>query len=719
MAAGSSSKQSPGSDGVAKLSHRANGIAVIALGDADERLVTLTPARMESLAAHIEAVRSERPPGLIITGSGPGMFTAGADVNLIEQIDSPSVGTKIAREGQTLFSEITKLPCPSIAAISGVCVGGGYELALACTYRIATEEKSTQIGLPEIRLGIIPGFGGTQLLPRLIGVQAALKLILTGRTVRAKEALSKGLVDRLVKYEQLVSTCEQIILKQEAVGKRSVGFVDGLLGGTALGREILKRQTLKTIERQSKGFYPAPEAALRSVLLGLEEGLEAGRKLEAEELGRLIVSPESKALVRVFFNTEAAKGIGRSARDAIEHPHAVVLGAGTMGAGIAEVLARNECSVILKDKDHASLERGVDQIGKSLKRVKYLSDTDRSFILNRIETTVRESTNYGNANLAIEAVFEDLDLKKQLFTELAGLLPEDAILASNTSSLSITDIAAELPNPHRVAGLHFFNPVGKMPLVEIVRGEQTSDRTIAVLAALVSKIGKYPIVVADVPGFLVNRVLTPYLNEAGYLLEEGFSVEEIDRAATKFGLPAGPFRVLDEVGLDVAHHVSNIMEAGYRGRFKGPDFVGKLVKLGHLGKKSGQGFYNHHGERPKSVRDLAKTLGVPSSPEKPLTRDQITDRLVAHLVNEAVRCLDEGVAGAPGIEAAQQINLGSVMGLGFPPFRGGVLYYADQLGTKRVRDMVVELSERYGERFKPTEGLLARAESDSSFQDAL
>lgn len=696
-----------------------SGAALIRLGSKDETTVTLTHKRLASLREILEQLKNERPNGVIITGPDPAMFTVGADISLFQQITESSEAEKAAKEGQALFQLLEDLPFPTVAAISGPCVGGGCELSLACNYRLISDAASSIIGLPEIKLGILPGFGGTQRLPRLIGLPKALDIILAGKTLRPSQALARGLVQEIVPTNQLMTRAERYATGAASKGAR-ISFMDRMLTFTGPGRKIVRNKALANVMKQTRGFYPAPVEALDVAVYGLEKGLERGYAREAEALGKLLVSPESRALVNIFFRTEDAKGIGKIARRSVEHVQSMVIGAGIMGAGIAGSLARNECQVILKDTSEDSLKRGVDYIRSGLERKKYLSEKDRSFILNRIETTTRDSSNTGNVQIAIEAVFEDLDLKKKLLSELAGLMPEDSIIASNTSSLSITEIATSIPKPERVIGMHFFNPVDKMPLVEVIRGELTSDNTIAKTAALASKLGKFPIIVNDVPGFLVNRVLTPYLNESGHLLTDGFSIESIDAAAKSFGLPMGPIRLLDEVGLDVAAHVSEIMTNGYGARMQPSegDFVKKLLAAGRKGKKSSSGFYQYIEGKESSDPEVASLLGLAATRGKE-EQKHIIDRLILSLANEAVLCLDEGVAGAPGRQAAQQIDLGTVMGMGFPPFRGGLIYYLESLGAKAIYEQIQQLHSVCGARFTAVDGIKARAERGLSFYDAL
>lgn len=699
--------------GTTQLSILESGIAVIVLGSADERAVSLTHERLESFREHLVKLGVDRPKGLIITGPSADMFTVGADINGIKSIVDPNVGKQLAQKGQQVYNQLEALPFPTVAAISGPCVGGGCEMVLACKYRIISDQPSSIIGLPEIKLGILPGFGGTQRLPRLIGLPKALDIILAGKTLRPKQALKVGLVDEVIPHSAILKHAESIILGTAQKKSHTVPLSDRLMG-TGVGRWLIQKQVSKQLAKQTKGFYPAPPAALEACLFGLKNGLMKGLDYEALELGRLAVTPESKSLVRVFLLTEQSKAIGKSARKALEHLHAIVVGAGVMGAGIAGSLARNGCSVLLKDTSEAALEKGFAQIKDYVSGIRYLDEQEKSFILNRIEKSTGDHASVGSAGIAIEAILEDLEIKKKVLSELARHMPEDGIVASNTSSLSISEIAKNIPHPERVVGMHFFNPVDKMPLVEIVLGQKTNDKTIAVVAALAVKLGKFPIVVKDVPGFLVNRILTPYLNEAAFLLEEGYSATDIDRAATSFGMPMGPVRLLDEVGLDVAAHVSKIMLQGYGDRMRAPDYAARLVAQDRKGKKNGAGFYHFASGKSVPNPSLRTQLGITAA-EKTADKKHLQDRLILSLINEAVRCLDEGVAGVPGVEAANQLDLGTVMGMGFPPFRGGLLHYADSLGARTISDALEQLATTVGPRFKPCEGITRRAKNSLKF----
>lgn len=676
-------------------------VATISLGSSDERAITLTPVRLQSFKEALREVKAAGVAGLIIKSPSVDSFCVGADISLIQSVTEAEKGAALAAEGQEAYDMLEDLSCVTVAAIGGPCVGGGCEMVLACDYRIITDAKGSSIGLPETKLGILPGFGGTYRMPRVVGLPKALDIILAGKTLRAQQAYKASLVDEVVTPENLVSRAEEIARGIKRPKRKKLPFVDRLLSSNPLGRAIVRSQAKKALLKQTKGFYPAPVRALEVTVAGLARGRTKGLAIEAKELGSLIITPESKSLVHLFFLTEAAKGLGKSARKDIADLHGLVIGAGTMGAGIAGALAKSNHQVIVKDTTDASLQRGKDHTTKELSKLRYLSSLERAAIQNRIDWLQFPSPTMPRSGIVIEAVFEDMNLKKKIFADIAPRVHPEAILATNTSSLSVTEMAHAISNPERFIGMHFFNPVEKMPLVEIIRGEKTSEATIAKVAALTTEIGKFPIVVRDVPGFLINRILIPYLNEAVYLLLEGHSVEAIDKAALAFGMPMGPIRLLDEVGLDVAAHVSKVMVNGYGERMAVPDFAEKMVSLDRKGRKNSKGFYDYNGKESAPWNGLVQALNLPATPKRILYQQEITERLIYHLVNEAMKCLNEGVAGDDRELAKKQIDLGTVMGIGFPPFRGGVIYYAEKTGLEGIRAKLEALAREHGARYAP------------------
>lgn len=692
-------------------------VLVVYLGTESEGAITLTEKRLEGLERLIDSSTQEQLLGVVFMASSSGMFSVGADINLINTVEDATRGAELAEKGQKIFQKIENLPVPTVAAISGPCVGGACELVLACDYRLISDESGSSIGLPEVKLGILPGFGGTQRLPRCIGLPNALDVILAGKILRPKQALKRGLVSEVVPFEELFQLALQYALKPERRRSRKLALKDRLLTFTAFGRMVVAGQARKSVLKETKGFYPAPILALECCLFGLKFGTKAGYPKEAKELGNLIVTKESKNLVRLFFLTEASKGIGKSARSRLKDTNVMVIGGGVMGAGIATLSARKGIPVTIQDRDEEGLSRARGYVEASIHRSRSLTEAQKQDLLTGIRYVTDEKGSdrsfTRDITIAIEAVFENLELKKGIFSKLAEEVSKETVLATNTSSLSVTDIGLGIPASNRVIGMHFFNPVEKMPLVEIIRSRETDDRTVAYVAALTTKLGKFPIVVENVPGFLVNRILVPYLNEAGFLLAEGHSVLEIDEAALAFGMPMGPIRLLDEVGIDVADHVSEIMVAGYGDRMKSAGLTSKLLTAKRLGKKAQRGFYDYEGEI-KPASNLSELLGIPGEPSKRLSQQALQERLLFPLFNEAIRCLDEGVAGSPGREAARQIDLGTVMGMGFPPFLGGALCYAQTLGAAYILKVLEELDESVAGnngRFAPAEGLRRRATS--------
>lgn len=704
-----------------------NNIALIRLGLPEERVVLLDETRLRSLERAVdELLKNSSVSGLVIAGASEKMFCAGADIKLIQKVTDESVGKKLAEEGQRVFSKIESLPFPTVAAISGPCVGGGCELVLSCQYRVLARNSQTRIGLPEIRLGILPGFGGTQRLPRLIGLRSALDIILQGKVISADRALKIGLADLLVpgaedaesSLEKLLATARDIITGRTQFQRPGLSLSEKALTCTGIGRKLVASSAKKQVVKETKGHYPAPLRALDIVLLGLNDGLAVGYREEARALGELIVTPESKSLTHLFFLNETAGKLSKALKVDLTHSGVGVIGGGTMGAGIASSFLLSGLSVTVVEQDAGGRERAHAHVKNALEKRRNLNEQTRNQYLEKLRI-VGDVSELPDVSLVIEAVFEDLELKKKIFIALAEKCGPETLLATNTSSLSVNHIAQTVPNPERFIGMHFFNPAEKMPLVEIVRGEKTSDKAVLLTAAFVGALGKTAVVVEDVSGFLVNRTLSPYLMEAAALLKEGYSIEDIDAAAVRFGMPMGPLRLLDEVGLDVAAKVASIMERSYGSRMEGPRFAEALTSFNRLGKKSGKGFYVYSDKEPRVDSEVYAMLKIQErTSASPDTRALLAERLILAMVNEAVSALDESVAGSPGKDAAGQIDLASVMGTGFAPFRGGVIHYAEFLGAKRVMESLSALEKLHGARFAPSEGIRKRAEQGSSFYAA-
>lgn len=680
----------------------------------DEKVNKLTTDVLLELEQILIRVAKDSSIKALVFWSGKGdagTFIAGADINEIKDVDQASEATQKAQQAQAILHRLSTLPQPVIAVIHGVCLGGGTELALACDFRIATDHPRTQIGLPEVKLGIIPGFGGTQRLPRLIGVRPALNMILKGSSVDARKAARLGLVDTVVPdtllREHVLRFAHDVLDKggksyRPRRKKKSLGV--RFLEHTSIGHSIVRHFVSKNLRETTGGHYPAPERALDAVLVGFRRSLEDGLKYEAELVGDLVAGDVSKNLISVFFDSEKLRRPGEDLESLAEgHEDARlpgdiparrvgVLGAGVMGGALAALLARKNFHVRLKDIQSDALTTGLKQAKKSfdtLVRRRRMSKSDRDNCLAAIsETTV--DTGFRHAEVVIEAVVEDMGIKKKVLQGLEPLLSEDSIFATNTSALDIDELASVAQRPERVAGLHFFNPVHRMPLVEVVCGEKSSEDTLRRLEDLARQIGKYPLRVRNSPGFLVNRLLLPYLNEAALLFEEGYQMTAIDRHALAFGLPMGPFRLLDEVGLDVSGKVGKYLHETLGERAAPAPLLESLLNEKLLGKKGGRGFYVYRGKKKeKPNRNLARFGGQGLRTDRP---DYWIQRMLYPVVNEAARCLEDGV-----VQEAWQVDIGLIMGAGFMPFRGGLLRWADSVGVEKI---VAEL-EKLGEESIP------------------
>jgi 3-hydroxyacyl-CoA dehydrogenase/enoyl-CoA hydratase/3-hydroxybutyryl-CoA epimerase len=570
-------------------------------------------------------------------------------------------------------------------------------------------------------LGIFPAWGGTSRLPRLIGLPSALDLILSGRSIDARRAEKLGLIARAVPAAWLVEHAESRLAalarkkrKQRRDRYRARGFMPWFLHATPFGRALACSQARKSVLEKTSGAYPAPLAALDVLRRHASGALEPALAAEAEAVAPLVVGPVCKNLVRIFRLSEDAKRANVVADPAVR-PAAVasmaLIGAGVMGSGIAELAARNGIRVRLRELKPEALEHALRSIRAVIDergRRKRPSARDVDTQMARVLPTL-DLTGMAHADFAIEVVVEDLDVKRRVFAELEVRVPATALLASNTSSLSIDALAAGLLHPERFVGFHFFNPVHRMPLVEVVRGSRTADTALVTAVGLARRLGKTPVVVKDSPGFVVNRVLMPYLREALYLLEEGYLVADIDAAMKRFGMPMGPFEVVDEVGLDVAQKVAGVLVAAFPDRIQSSPALAKLVAAGRLGRKNGRGFYRHQGRKRTPDRSARGLLGMPHA-RRPHSVDSLAERMVLVMINEAARCVEEGIVAGP-----EQVDLAMVFGAGFPPYRGGVLRHADATGLQRVVDRLRALRAEKGPRFEPCALLAAKAEAGEQF----
>lgn len=698
------------------LQMRLDHVGVITIDVPGEKMNTLRAAFAQQLAAVIdEARRDKQLAGLVLISGKPDNFIAGADISMIADCRSAQEAEALARQGQEAMAAIAALPFPVVAAIHGACLGGGLELALACDARICSLDDKTRLGLPEVQLGLLPGSGGTQRLPRLIGLQQALPLILTGKTLRAKQARKRGLVDDAVPQAILLETAVARVLKGKHA-RRELPLRDRVMQAL-LARHALFALAQRETARKTHGNYPAAQRIIEVVRIGIEQGSQAGHQAEARAFGELAMTPESAALRSLFFATTAMKK--EAGADA--EPRALrqigVLGGGLMGGGIASVTAINAAlpvrikDITMQGVNHA-LKTGWDGLSEKVKR-RHISAVQRQQQMARITGGI-DYQGFAQRDMVIEAVFEDLTLKQQMVREVEDHCSSHTIFASNTSSLPIADIAAQAQRPENVIGLHYFSPVEKMPLVEVIPHTGTSEQTLVTTVALAKKQGKTPIIVADRAGFYVNRILAPYINEAMRCLLEGEPIEHIDRALVKAGFPVGPIQLLDEVGIDVGSKITPILHQAYGERFAAPAAFEAVLKDDRKGRKNGRGFYLYGGGRrggKKPDSTLYTLLGL--QPAAKQSEKQIAERCMMMMLNEAARCLDEGV-----IRSARDGDIGAVFGIGFPPFLGGPFRYIDQRGAADITQTLRALMRQYGERFTPCDALLEAEQQQRKFYNS-
>jgi len=709
-----------------------DGIAVVLLDRAGEPVNTIGPAIFDDFNTVVERIETDPSIKAAVFGSAKrNNFLAGADIRFFDTITEAEEGAAVIRQLHALFTRIEALHAvhdkPVVMAIDGACLGGGLEFALTGSMRIATDSKKTQLGQPEVQLGILPAGGATQRLPKLVGIATALDMILTGRPVRPHKARKIGLVDEVVPREVLYDVAKR--RASEAIGHLGEGggssfksflapthLQDLALEQNPVGRRVLFKKAEEAMLEKTKGLYPAPKRALEAVKIGIEQGNAAGYEAEATFFGELIISPESKALRGIFFATQMMKhatDIGGNAEPK-QVSKVGVLGGGLMGAGIATVsVLKAGATVRIKEVDtdgvaHA-LRHVSQQISKQVTRRK-MTPFEGEQAMNKVTATT-DWSGFENTDLVIEAVFESLELKQDLLEQVEGLVGDDVVFASNTSSLPIGQIAARAARPEAVLGMHYFSPVEKMPLLEVIVTEDTADWATATAVEFGKRQGKTVIVVKDGPGFYTTRILVPYLNEAFFLLADGASVEAIDDAMVNWGFPVGPLLLTDEVGIDVGAHIVKIMGDAFGDRIAGPDMMAGLVEDERKGRKNGRGFYlyNDKGERGTVDDTVYKALGL--GPRRVLTEAEISGRIVSAMVNEAARCLEEGI-----LRSSLDGDIGAVMGLGFPPFRGGPFWWMDQVGAGEIAAKLESLAAEHGERFEPASIIRSRAEEGRTFR---
>lgn len=689
-------------------------IAWLAIDVPNEKMNTLQAAfadEMKEIFAQLKDTSGVK--GMIIHSLKPDNFVAGADVRMLEACTTASEAEALAKQGQELFQQLSDLPYPVVAAIHGPCLGGGLELALACDYRVCTDSDKTRLGLPEVQLGLLPGSGGTQRLPRLIGLLPSLDLILTGKQLRAKKAKKLGVVDACVPETILLDVAKQLIEKGKNKGNKKQSTKEKLMSGSGLGRKFVFEQAAKKTNEKTRGNYPATVAILEVIQHGLEKGFAQGQELEAKRFGELVMSSESKALRSIFFaTTEMKKENGAEAEPAAVN-RVGVLGGGLMGAGISHVsVAKAKVPVRIKDVSNDGVLNALNynyKLFEKQRKRRIISKAGLQSKMLQLSGGI-DFTSFNHIDVVIEAVFEDLDLKQTMVADIEANAKPETIFATNTSSLPIHKIAEKAERPENIVGLHYFSPVEKMPLVEVIPHETTSEETISTVVALAKKQGKTPIVVKDKAGFYVNRILAPYMNEAAHILLANEPIEQLDGALLDFGFPVGPITLLDEVGVDIGAKIMPILVNELGERFKGPDVFDTLLNDGRKGRKSGKGFYTYKGKKKEVDKSVYKLLNL--TPESKLSDNDIALRCVLPMLNEAVRCLDDGIIRSP-----RDGDIGAIFGIGFPPFLGGPFRYMDQFGLKELVEKMNEFASKYGDRYAPCDGLLTRAGGGRNFYD--
>jgi 3-hydroxyacyl-CoA dehydrogenase/enoyl-CoA hydratase/3-hydroxybutyryl-CoA epimerase len=687
-------------------------IAWLAIDVPNEKMNTLQAAfadEMKEIFAQLKDTSGVK--GMIIHSLKPDNFVAGADVRMLEACTTASEAEALAKQGQELFKQLSELPYPVVAAIHGPCLGGGLELALACDYRVCTDSDKTRLGLPEVQLGLLPGSGGTQRLPRLIGLLPSLDLILTGKQLRAKKAKKLGVVDACVPETILLDVAKKHIEKEKKRGKQKQSTKEKLMSGSSLGRKFVFEQAAKKTNEKTHGNYPATVAILEVIQHGLEKGFAQGQELEAKRFGELVMSSESKALRSIFFATTEMKKENGAEADPAAVNKVGVLGGGLMGAGISHVsVAKAKVPVRIKDVSNDGVLNALNynyKLFEKQRKRRIISKAGLQSKMLQLSGGI-DFTSFNHIDVVIEAVFEDLELKQKMVADIEANAKPETIFATNTSSLPIHKIAEKAERPENIVGLHYFSPVEKMPLVEVIPHETTSEETISTVVALAKKQGKTPIVVKDKAGFYVNRILAPYMNEAANILLANEPIEQLDGALLDFGFPVGPITLLDEVGVDIGAKIMPILVNELGERFKGPDVFDTLLNDGRKGRKSGKGFYTYKGKKKEVDKSVYKLMNL--TPESKLSDNDIALRCVLPMLNEAVRCLDDGIIRSP-----RDGDIGAIFGIGFPPFLGGPFRYMDQFGLKELVEKMNEFASKYGERYAPCDGLLTRAGEGRNF----
>lgn len=695
-----------------------NEIAYIGFGyNSTKSMTALDMDTMLELQAIVEELHTKQNTlkGAIFFTHKENCFLAGADISLIASMKTEAEAADGAERGQNIYNRIEDLTIPTVACVDGVCLGGGLELSLSCKVILASNSPKTSLGLPEVKLGIIPGFGGTYRLPRKIGLPNALDMILTGKTLRADKAKRVGLVEEVYPRENLIAMAPSFFNKKPK-SKSVQESMKELATENFVTRKIIFQKVRESVLKKTNGFYQAPLKILDVMDSGMMKGRTSYLAAEAQAFGELAISEQSKNLQHIYFMSEAVKKYTgpKSSKPLPVLARGAALGAGTMGGGIAWLMADAGMQPIMKDLTTDALNLGLKQSSSNfqgaLKRKKITPDEfERK---QRSITAQLDYSGFKKIDLVIEAVVENMNVKKSVFAEVEKHVHRETLLTSNTSSLSVQEMSQALEYPERFAGLHFFNPVHLMPLVEIIVHDKIAPETIEALYKWVLRVKKTPVIVKDGPGFLVNRILMPYLNEAGFLLEEGVSLKDLDQAALDFGMPMGPGRLLDEVGIDVGVKVAKILHDGLGERAASSKLSSKMVEKGLLGKKSSKGFYLYD-EKGKPTGANPEVEELLPKEKKKMSESELQMRMFLPMINEAAAILQDGI-----VQTAGDVDLGLIFGIGFPPFRGGLLRYADSEGLDNIHDALKKFAESVNiDRYTPSSYLTELVESKTTFYE--
>ncbi|MBX2807445.1 MAG: fatty acid oxidation complex subunit alpha FadJ [Cellvibrionaceae bacterium] len=693
------------------------GILKVLIDVPKETMNILNQQVIEDFTALLATIETDSGiKAVIISSAKENCFIAGADIQMLNQVNTALDGAAIALNAHTLLQSISHSPKPFIAAIDGVCLGGGYELALACHYRIASLDPATKIGLPEVMLGLLPGGMGTSKLPRLIGLPKALDLLLTGKQIPAKRALRTGMIDEVVASSLLsgaaTAAAEKLLSKNWTPKPEALSQA---ITKWPVIRHLILRKARQQLLAKTRGAYPAPLAILAVIQQGLGKPLEQALAIEAQAFGTLTVSPQAKALMQLYFANNALKK-ARFVNSKCK-PKTVkklgILGGGLMGAGIAAVsIEKADCSVRLKDISHQAILNSyslLDAFYQKRRQRQQLSAEQARKKINQLSGTL-DYSGFEQADMVIEAVVEDLSIKQQMVDDIEALGNHSTVFASNTSSIPIADIAAKAARPHNIIGMHYFSPVEKMPLLEIVKHPQTAEETLATAIAFGRRQQKTVIVVNDGPGFYVNRILAPYINAALYCATDGAAFDSIDHALSNFGFPVGPFKLLDEVGLDVGSKIQPLLASAFGERMQGPAIQTQLLNKQRLGKKVKKGFYRYDKAGKSKKIDISVYQDLGFMPTQHIAEKTLIERCVYMMLNEATYCLQDEIIASP-----RDGDIGAIFGIGFPPFLGGPFRYMDSLGIAAVVDTLKDYQQQFGDRYQPAPLLVDMAAQESSF----